>query len=325
MTRKPILAVALAVLLVLAGCSGGGTGTPTDATDAATDAPTATPTATETTTSAPSTTSGESSSYDADALRSAVTGAIDDLDAYRIDAEVDAVLKGPTTQEISQNLSTLVDRQGRELSRTVTTNAMGRSSESTAYVVDETLYLRSPTNVRQYSSEWIQLGVSSNFSQYWNSQDTLGQIRGIVENAATVEVAGNDTVDGTRTATLSIDVSPAEFQSLLGNAGSTLQGANVTVESARYTLQVDPETGRVLAGTSRVNSTVVVRSQSLQQNSTTTYRFEYDVDGSVTLPDAAKDAYNVSEESQGTTTESRIRSPSPAVERPGFAVLAADP
>jgi hypothetical protein len=335
-----LLLAAVAVVVVLAGCSGGGGGTtptatvtdgagsptPTDAstpTDggggtATSDGVTATPTATD------------DPSVDVEELRSAAVDAIGATDAYRVSANVSAVLSGPATQEVSRTVDTVVDREAREFRRNVTANVMGRESESAAYLVDRNLYVGSEANVRQYSSRWIQLDVSSNFSSYWNTQDTLAQMQSLIANASTVELAGTDAVGGTSVAVLSVELAPGEFRSVFGDDTALQLGGNVSFDAASYTLRVAPGDGRLLAATSQVNATVSLQGQTLQQNASTTYRFNYDVSPGITLPDAAADAVNVSQSSQGRTGS--LRPPADggadgelAVRPPWSPVLAADP
>lgn len=340
MRNSKLLLAAVAVAVVLAGCSGGGggqtpTATPADrtVTATATDGGSATDgTATTdnggtaTTGDGGTTTTTESApALDASELRSAATAAIAETDTYAIVGNVSTVLSGPATQETSQTVRTVVDREAREFRRNVTATVMGRESESTAYLVDRTLYLGSQANVRQYSSEWIKLDVSANFSSYWASQDTLGQMRSLLANASGFEVTGTDAVDGTQTAVLSVDLGPSEFESVFGDSAGFQLGSNVTVNAANYTLQVATDDGRLLGASSRVNTTVSIRGQSFQQNTNTTFRFDYDVAGAVTLPDAAEDAVNVSEGSSAGTTTGSLTGHAPGARAGGGTLRAADP
>lgn len=330
MRNSKLTLLAVAVVVVLAGCSGGGgggtpTATPSDGTVTPTDGGSATTDSggTATTDEGETPTTGSSPGLDASELRSAAADAIASTDAYAVAGNVSTVLSGPATQQTLQTVRTVVDREAREFRRNVTATVMGRESESTAYLVDRTLYVGSQANVRQYSSEWIQIDASTNFSSYWSSQDTLGRMRSLLANGSGFEVTGTDAVDGTRTAVLSVDLAPSEFESVFGGGTGLQMGSNLTVNAANYTLELATDDGRLLAATSRVNTTVSIRGQTFQQQTNSTFRFDYDVAGEVTLPDAAEDAVNVSEGSSGTTTGSLGYATGPRAD--GGTLRAADP
>lgn len=286
-TRRVVVVVGIAGLLVLAGCSGlGGDGAapmPTDDGDGTEPTPT-------------DGGDGVDADVDSEQLRSDALSAIAAVETYRIRATQETLVSGPRDRESSITDRAAIDRTSRELRRNRTLVAAGREIESTTYVVDRTLYSRSDVYVQQYSAEWIRSDASENFSRTWRLQDVLGQLERVLENADGVVVTGVETVDGREAYRTRVDISPEAFRGVLldvvGIAPEETEG--LTVDSVEYVYWLDTETARPLRTTTELSFSVTLQGQTFDQTVSTDTTYVYD-DVSIDLPEAAEDAVNVSD------------------------------
>lgn len=273
-----LVVVALVGLVALAGCAGllgGGPGS--DGGDT------------------PSPTTETEPEVDGAELRSAALSAIDETEAYRVAATQEVVVRGPRTRRSTVTDRSRIDRANRELRRNRTVVARGQRVNYTQYVVDRTFYARSDVYVRQYSSKWIKSDLRGNFSTIWEQQDTLGQLRTVLSNASSVEVTAVETVGGRETYRTRVNISESAFESVLfdvlGLDPGQAQGVNVT--NVEYVYWLDRETARPVKTVAQVNFTATVTGQTVRQSVATTARYSYEP-VSVSLPDAAEDAVNLS-------------------------------
>ncbi|WP_134671206.1 DUF6612 family protein [Halorussus marinus] len=331
--RNAFIAFLLAALVVLAGCSGGGTdpGTTTDletttdsaatdsattdsaATDSATTDSAATDSATTDATAATETQTDSAatddtisaSSANATAVKRTGVSAMADVEMYRIGAHIDTVVSSNNVRRRTVTNSTgAVNRLDRELRINRTARVAGRSSTVSTYVVDRTLYQRSPQFTRTFSSKWIRQNLSGNFSQRWSALDTLTRQRELL-NISSAELVGEQTVDGTETYVLRAAPDPERYANLSANVTNRQVG---TVENVSVTYWIAKDTHLPVKSDTSINSTVSVRGQEMDLHQELRLRFSgYGDDVSVELPAAAETAVSLDDQLNTTTEETTAR------------------
>ena len=306
--RRLAVTVALVGLVLLAGCGGALNGDGGDAGDAGNgdgdDAGDAGDSDGGTTT--------DDQSVDANVdvdeaqLRADAQSAIAAVETYQVNGTQEVVVEGPQSQTVTITERASIDRTERELRRNRTVRSQGREVVITQYVVDRTVYARSDVYVRQFSSEWIRTEVTENFSLVWRQQDVLGQLESVLDNASGVEVTGVETVDGRETYRTRVDISPAEFETVLFAVVGVDpdQADDVSVENVEYVYWLDAETARPVRTNATINFTATVAGRTVQRNVSTTARYGYEP-VSVDLPDEAGEAVNVSGEPPGRLAPAR--------------------
>ena len=271
MTRRVVVAVALALTLVVAGCAGTPQPTTTDepttaastaaattTTEPTTDAATTEPTTTATTEPTTTESGGEEDADDAD--QSANGSASTDADALAASASSSlatapgVVVEGNLTRTVrtASGSSTVavsfterLDADARELGIERTVQARGQTVETATYLVNGTFYERSPAYERQYGTEWVRLPADG----AWADASSTAVVTRLV-NASDASLASNLTVDGERAVVLALDVNESALASLSGYQ------VDDSVNALSGTITVDASTGRVYAATVHVNRTV---------------------------------------------------------------------
>jgi PBP1b-binding outer membrane lipoprotein LpoB len=259
MTRRAVVAVALALTLVVAGCVGT-TDQSTSTGEPTTDAPTtAGTTSIETTTDAPTTAepttteSGDgdqvksgSEPVDADALAASASSSLATAAGVVVEGNLTRTVEtasGSTTVAVS--FTERVDANARELGIERTVQARGRTVETATYLVNGTFYERSPAYERQYGTEWVRLSAEG----AWTNASSTAVVTRLV-NASDASVASNVTVDGERAVLLALSVNERELASLSGFQ------VDDSLNALTGNITVDATTGRVYAATVHVNRTV---------------------------------------------------------------------
>ncbi|UPW01735.1 hypothetical protein M0R88_06435 [Halorussus gelatinilyticus] len=289
--QRTLIAVLFAALVVLAGCSGGGT-------DPATSTATTT-THTEadaTTTDDPAT----AQSVNATAVKLSAVAAMADVETYRIDAHIATLVSSNNVERRTVTDSTgTVDRAERELRINRTARVAGQSSSVSTYVVNRTLYQRSPQFTRAFSSKWISRNFSDNFSQRWSALDTLTRQRELL-NISDVEFVGRKTVNGTQTYVLRATPDPERYANLSANVTNRRVGE---VRNVSVTYWLSTDTYLPVRSNTTINSTVSVRGRQMDLHQEATLRFSgYGDDVSIRLPPAAETAVSLGDRSNETTT-----------------------
>lgn len=189
------------------------------------------------------------------------------------------------------------DRPARELRINQTTRSRTRTVAVTTYVVDGTLYMKSDTFVRQYSSKWVKTRLSAADERRWTLLDTLARQRAILANAS-VEYLRTSRVNGTRAYVLRADVNESAYLNATPTRIAT-EGVNVTNASFQFWIAAD--SGRILQSRGTVESTVTLRGRSVNVTQRLSLQFHaYNSTVSITLPDAAGTAVTLGNR---TTTE----------------------
>lgn len=277
-SRHALVALLLVALVALAGCSGGGGTAPEPTTDQQTAA----------------------GSANATEIKRAATAAMADVRTYRLDANIATVVSSNNLQRRTVTNSTgVVNRSADELRMNRTVTVAGRSNSVTTYVVNETLYQRSPRYTTAYSSKWVKRTISENFAQRWSALDTLTRQRELL-NVSDVELVGEETVDGTETYVLQARPDPAQYEDLSTNV-TRQQVDSVRNISVTYWLATD--TYRPVESDATINSTATLRGREVSLHQELTIRFSgYGDDASIRLPAAAETAVSPADPTNATRT-----------------------
>ena len=263
MTRRALVAVALALTLLVAGCVGTtGESTSTDepttaattaaastttepTTDAATTEPTTTASGGDDGTDDDGATNGNAS-MDANALAASASSSLATAEGVVVEGNLTRTARtasGSSTVDVS--FTERVDADVRELAIERTVQASGRTVETATYLVNGTFYERSPAYERQYGTEWVRLPAGG----AWTNASSTAVVTRLV-NASDASLASNVTVDGERAVALALDVNESALASLSGYR------VDDSVNALSGTITVDASTGRVYAATVHVNRTV---------------------------------------------------------------------
>lgn len=307
MNRSALLAIALSLTLVLAGCSGLG------GTDATTTAPSEEPTTVPDPTTAPAgpttttqtggaettaagTVAGETTtdgtrtgSEQARQVRADALAWIDGVTSYRVTATIDQQTSaGGVTRNVTTNYTARIDAADRQLGAEYVQSAMGRTISQDLYIVDRTVFVRNEQYVRQFGSEWIRFDAGENFSTTWQAYDTV-RVHGTLLNASTVSLVNETTVDGTPAYVLRFD---PDLEALEDVQSQTFNASNVN--DLHGTVWIATDDHRLLQSHVHVNQTVTAQGQEITTVTDVTRRFGgYEEAIEVTLPEEAEDAVDV--------------------------------
>lgn len=275
MTRRALVAVALALTLLVAGCVGT-TGQPTstdepttaattaaatttvETTTTTTDAQTTTARTTEASTTTTTTESGGggdaggdqaangSASTDANAIAASASSSLATAEGVVVEGNLTRTVRTASgSSTVAASFTERVDADARELGIERTVEARGRTVETATYLVNGSFYERSPAYERQYGTEWVRLPAEG----AWTNASSTAVVTRLV-NASDATVASNATVDGERAVVLALDVNESELASLSGFP------VDDSLNALSGTITVNASTGRVYAATVHVNRTV---------------------------------------------------------------------
>ncbi|MEF8757851.1 MAG: hypothetical protein V5A33_06410 [Halobacteriales archaeon] len=307
MERSALLAIALSLTLVLAGCSGLG------GTDATTTAPGEEPTTAPDPSTAPAdpTTTTQTSGAETNAggtvaeetttdgtgtgseqarqVRANTLAWMEGVTSYRVNATIDQQTSaGGVTRNVTTNYTARIDAADRQLGAEYVQSAMGRTISQDLYVVDRTIFVRNEQYVRQYGSEWIKFDASGNFSTTWQAYDTVA-VHGTLLNASTVSLVNETTVDGTPAYVLRFN---PDLEAVEDVRSQTFNASNVN--ELYGTVWIATDDHRLLQSHVHVNQTVTAQGQQITTVTDVTRRFGgYDESIEVTLPEDAEDAVDV--------------------------------
>lgn len=298
-TKTLLLVVVLLASPVLAGCADQGdaeqpTTAPTDGT--ATDAPTTDTTGTQTD-------DGGDAFSDAEKreIRQSALSALRDVSDVRVEGVLNQTVSTATaSQSTSATFAVTIDAEQRRLVVDQTTRTGGRAVNQTTYLLNDSLYIRSPAFERQYGSQWVTQNVADRYDGLWRNRSALQLHTNLLDVTENVSVTGTETVHGEEVYALSLRPSEAELAELSGvNFGAG------EVHRFDATLYVSTETDRVVRSDIHVNETVTVRGQELQQVVDVRRDFvAYDQGVDITLPPEADGAVPIGG-NQSVTTAAR--------------------
>ena len=303
--RRLLLLVGLVAVVALAGCStdGGSTTTapetadspvttlqtPTDA-EAGPDESTATTTADSSSREQTTTRERAPADISASGLTSDVAQATESIEDYTATLNLTVETFGNNLVQTSTSNQTLaLDREATVFRRTNAQRTRGQTVTAESYLVEETVYTKSPTNARAYSSEWTKFDVSDNTTEAFDQWDELENTRKYLDNASLSSV-GRTTLDGSDAYVFDAEIDGSAYADINGLGNQT------TVDNVSATYFVDTQSDRVERVDVDLYWTLTLRGQSYDQHVVGTYTFDY-ADVSVSLPDAASSAVAIGNES----------------------------
>jgi hypothetical protein len=282
MTRhRLVFAVVLALSVPLAGCS---------ALDAG-----GTPTAT--------TTGGENGTVP-DGVSDRAAEAIESVETYRVDATETRTIVGAQTQVIEIEQSADVDRTDHRLHRAGNQSVGGRTVAVDTYLVNETVYQRSPAFVRQFSAEWIEVDTGGNFTRAFEVADPINRHHRVLETAS-FAADGTETIAGKEAYRIETESDPERledlFAELIAGPTSGFNESTYSLNDATYTFWIDAETDRPLRVAGSLESQVASRGRQVTLQQSFTFAYDYESAVSIDLPEAASNAVSLSGALNGTS------------------------
>ncbi|MFC4406620.1 hypothetical protein [Haloarchaeobius iranensis] len=297
-TKALLLVVVLLASPVLAGCTDqGDAGMTTDPTDGTpTDAPT---------TDATPTDDGGDAFSDAEEreIRQSALTALRDVSDVRLEGVLDQTVSTATaSQSTSATFTVTIDAEQRRLAVDQSVRTGGRTVNQTTYLLNDSLYVRSPAFERQYGSQWVTQNVADRYDRLWRNRSALQLHTNLLNVTENVSVTGTESVRGEEVYVLSLRPSDAELAEL---SGVNFRGGEVHRFDA--TLYVSTETDRVVRSDIHVNETVSIRGQELQQVVDVRREFvAYDQGVDVTLPPEADGAVPIGGNQSVDTAARRV-------------------
>ena len=245
-------------------------------------------------------TSGCLSSVNADEVRDGSLAAMEDVETYRFEMEMNMTMDGLGGEMGGLSVGMTgegVVNESSERMRMSSTVDMGEGIEQETYVVNDTVYTKSGMD----ENGWYKMDSESEVSQTWNTSAPAGDYEEILE-ISDVSHEGTETVDGESAYVLRLDPDPDEYTELLKDRlnGATSDdglslfgdgGATVDEASARY--WISEETGHVLRTESEMDLSFGGSSMSKDVSATVELdlrMYDHGDDITVELPDEARDA-----------------------------------
>jgi hypothetical protein len=287
--QRLLFVVMIALSVTLAGCSALDSGeTPTgadpgDVTNTSPDAMT-------------STVSPGTSEQAVKAMRS--------VEDYRVEGSETRTVIGPQRRTVEINQRIDVNRETQRLHIAANQTVLGQTVAADTYLVNETVYQRSPGFVQQFATEWIEVDTERNVTQAFRGADPLVRQARILETAS-FEANGTETIDGRDVRRIEGEVDPEQLEDLLaeviGGPGSQFNESTYSVTSATYTFWIATDTNRPLRATGDLESQVAAQGQQVTLRQSFDFEYEY-ASVSIDLPEAASSAVPLSEALNDTNT-----------------------
>lgn len=313
MRTRTLALLALAGLVVLAGCTGTTTDTETPV-ETGTVESTATPgqTPTDTSPATPTETSAETPAGDqpttaaevpdevptAATLRAQTLAAMGDVTAYTADINATINQSANNLERTSHvQIAYAVDRTTRQLEEHRNISQAGIQYGVDTYIVNETIYQYSERFTRRYGSSWVKNNISANFSRTWQTNDQLWRYRFFLANASLSSVNAT-AIDGQGAYAVTAHVNETE----LGQAYADFLDVP-TNESSRFdsmrnltvTFWIDAESNRPIRVERSYTRTTTVRGQTI--TITGQYRTSLAYGSvSISLPDGASKAVSLDDQ-----------------------------
>lgn len=258
MRRNVLVLVALAGMLVLAGCSGG------------------TPSAEQ---------------VDAEQIKSDTLAAFDAVETYRVSSDTTIVQSfNEQQQRQTIEMEVWVDRPDQRIHTEETISVGAQSRETSLYFRDGTIYQHNPDFTAEYGSEWVTIEADPGF---FTQQDRLARQRAFFDNA-TVSMDGTERVNGTETSVLAADVDEeATSEAIKARLGGANDNFEYDVSNIDQRVWVDTETNQPIKTTTQMNATVTAQGQSVSLQLDSEMSFDYEEDVTVTLPKDADSAVSI--------------------------------
>jgi len=284
MTRsRTLFAIVAALLIASAGCSSiGSQASPADP-DESPAAGTSTP--------------------DGEEIQASAVDAMDAVETYRVEVNESRTVVANLERQIAIEQTVTVDRESGSLHVAANQSAAGQTVALDIYLVDGTLYQRSPAYVRQFSTEWLEVDTAENLTLVRDALDPLGRHQRILE-ATDVTFNGTETVDGSQVYRLETTSDPDRLEDVfaeqVSGPGNQLNESTYSISNASFTFWISTETNRPVKAEGAIDSTVSAQGRTVSLEQALSFRYDYESDSSVELPEAAKDAVPLSEALNGT-------------------------
>ncbi|WP_158853766.1 hypothetical protein [Halorhabdus sp. CUG00001] len=276
MTKSRWVGIALALLLVLSGCTGNSATTTEGPPDIA-----------------------ENGTVPAAAdLQAATLSAMSGVDGYTANQTTTIVRQtDDRNRTTTVSVSYAVNRSERALISNRSTTGPDGTVNVTRYLVEETLYQHSETFTEEYGTTWISRDLSENPTRYWQLSDQLWRYQFTLGNATLSNVT-TATVDGVETYVVTADVDTEELNTALRESLDLPPGISLASEgnvslTARF--WIDSETYRPVQVERTLEETRTNDGTTVQVTRDVTTKVTYG-NVSVSLPDAAEDAQSVGDQ-----------------------------
>lgn len=262
-TKPVLLALLLVLTLPLAGCAGLTDGDTDDDRDTDSD-------------------------VDGEQLRTASIDAMNSVETVRITQNVTMDLGGQPVTTESEGVMDV----GAEKARftTTTSSDVGSEFERTQYIIGDTMYLEF-----EALGGWVKQNLSG-FNGWSNNQ--FAQQERLLGNAS-LEVTGQQTVDGNEVYVTELDVDSetlnALFNAQAGNVSSQL-ASGVSFDDVSVTQHIDVETNRIRYA--NIEYSLTARGQELTFSLEQRFS-EFDEPVDIQLPEEAKSATPIEEATGG--------------------------
>lgn len=172
------------------------------------------------------------------------------------------------------------------------------TTELRGYFINQTIYRNNPQFAQQFGSAWIRQNVTDeNVSSTWQQFDVVQDLTARIENA-THTLEGETEYEGERAYVLSADVDEGAIeQYLFGENNSVVDYNRLTM-----VLWISAETNRPVKVERTTVATTTSRGRSIETTTEDEFSFEY-VPVDITLPEAASDAVDPTEQQDGSEDE----------------------
>lgn len=246
-------------------------------------------------------TSGCLSSVNADEVRDDSLDAMEDVETYRFDMEMNITMDGWGGDmegfSVGMTGEGVVNESSERMRMSSTTN-IGEGTEQRTYVVNDTVYTKSGIGEDE---SWYKMGSESEVPRTWNTSAPAGDYEEILK-ISDVSHEGTETVDGESAYVLRLDPDPDAYTELLKERlnGATDGGApplfgegGATVEDASARYWISEETGHVLRTESEMDLSFEIGNTGESMSATVELNvrmYDHGEDVSVELPEEARDA-----------------------------------
>lgn len=207
----------------------------------------------------------------AEDIQAEATAAMENVSsaAFTMDMTVDS-----DQGSLSLQSDGVMDIDNKRMRMNMSLESQGQTIELTQYIIDQTAY-------QQVDGQWQSSDVSG--QDIWAEGNQLTMQQQMLENS-TVEVTGNDTVDGNEVWVVSIEPSDEAIQQFLTGTGTGIT-ENMDIESISFTQYVDTDTYHVRKLDLSMDTTMQGESATMEMTMTFS-RFDESFD--IELPSGAR-------------------------------------
>jgi outer membrane lipoprotein-sorting protein len=192
---------------------------------------------------------------------------------------------------INTSANSVINRQVREAHTNITRSFPGRETTLNEYILNKTLYQRSPSYTRLYGSPWIKVNITGWKSQVWHQYNTLTRQRKVL-NMSDVALNGTETVNGVKTYQLKAHPNINQVEDIVFNP---VRKGNIVLTNITATYWVNKETMRPMRTTYQLSGTLVIGGREFDIESRMDFRISrYNEPVTIELPSEADTAVPIS-------------------------------